>query len=381
MYQDLFKYPSTSHLEGSSLQPGDDAALQVSYEKEVAGRYIVVEEKLDGANSGNSFSPDADPLQQCRGHYLTGGWKERHFNRFKQWCARHMDVMFDRLADQYLMFGEWAYAKHTIFYNNLPHYFFEFDIWDKATGDFLSTAARARVLAGAPVLPVPVLYAGIAPPKLADLLEYIMPWSLAKAPGWQVQLKCEAVRAGVDPDRAMRETFQSDGPEGLYIKIEEGDRTVGRYKWVRHGFLQVIKDNKTHWHDRPIIRNLLADGVDLDSDTLQVTWENLPFLPRPADLLSRDDFRTQVLGRLGGRCCLCPNPAVDAHHILDRKLFSAGGYHLNNGAPLCASCHLDAEQSRVSVETIRQACGITEPLLAPGLFPGKIYDKWGVELP
>jgi hypothetical protein len=47
--------------------------------------------------------------------------------------------------------------------------------------------------------------------------------------------------------------------EGLYIKVEEDGRTVDRYKWVRAGFLTAILDAGTHWLDRPIVANGLAD--------------------------------------------------------------------------------------------------------------------------
>lgn len=376
MHHPLFKYMSTPHLQGSRLQIGDDASSQVPYSA-IAGRYVVVEEKFDGGNSANSFSSDAEQLLQCRGHYLTGGYRERHFNLFKQWAARHEEVLFDRLGDQYIKFGEWCFAKHTIFYNRLPHFFLEFDIYDRASGKMLSTEARFKLLAGTPVLSVPVLYAGIAPPTLKEFLTLIQEWSLAKGKLWKDDLRLATQQAGVNETKAFNETWIDDGPEGLYIKVEENDEVVERYKWVRQGFVQTITDNKTHWLDRPIIRNRLVDGADIFSDTLMVTWENLPFLPDPANLLTREEFKAKTLARFAGRCCLCPEPAVDAHHILDRKLFADGGYYFDNSAPLCPKCHLAAERSEVSVESIRQACGIEKPILVPGLFPGRQYDKWG----
>ena len=47
--------------------------------------------------------------------------------------------------------------------------------------------------------------------------------------------------------------------EGLYIKVEEDGRTVARYKWVRPDFLTAILDSGTHWLDRPLVANGLAD--------------------------------------------------------------------------------------------------------------------------
>lgn len=67
-------------------------------------------------------------------------------------------------------------------------------------------------------------------------------------------------------------------------------------------------------------------------------------------LLTREEFKRQVFGRTSGKCCVpgCECAAVDAHHIMDRKLWSDGGYYLTNGAALCSKHHLDAEQSRIT---------------------------------
>jgi len=105
----LFKYPRTPHLEGSRLQPGDDASDQVPL-RALEGRHVVIEEKLDGANSAVSFSAAAELLLQSRGHYLVGGGSERQFNLLKVWAAAHEARLLERLEDRYVLFGEWAYA-------------------------------------------------------------------------------------------------------------------------------------------------------------------------------------------------------------------------------------------------------------------------------
>jgi len=99
-----------------------------------------------------------------------------------------------------------------------------------------------------------------------------------------------------------------------------------------------------------------------------------------AQLLSRDEFRTAVFLRDGGRCVLCGGPGADAHHIVDRKLFPDGGYYLDNGATLCEGCHLQAETSsnpEFLPSRIRETAGIASVVLPPGLDPGAGYDKWG----
>lgn len=97
-------------------------------------------------------------------------------------------------------------------------------------------------------------------------------------------------------------------------------------------------------------------------------------------LLTRDEFRESVFKRDGNKCVICKNEAADAHHILDRKLFSDGGYYLNNGASLCYEHHIEAEKCEISVEEIREAAGITEIILPEGFDRSLVYDKWGQEV-
>jgi hypothetical protein len=254
------KYPRTQHIEGSRLQPGDEDLECVPF-AHIQGRYIVVEEKCDGANAGLRFDAAHQLYLQSRGHFLTGGVREKHFNLFKQWASAHSVTLWERLGERYAVFGEWLYAKHTIFYDRLPHYFLEFDILDLQSNDFLSTDARRRLLADLPLCPVPVLYAGPAT-TLDDLVPLIGP-SLYKSPDWRERLVASAVARGIDSERVVAETDPSDLMEGLYIKVEEDDRVVERYKFVRANFLSVVRDTRTHWLRRPIVPNELAEGADL----------------------------------------------------------------------------------------------------------------------
>lgn len=97
-------------------------------------------------------------------------------------------------------------------------------------------------------------------------------------------------------------------------------------------------------------------------------------------LLNRDDFRNGVFERDNHKCVICGAPAVDAHHIMERRLFSDGGYYLDNGASLCETHHLEAEMTTLSVEDIRKACGIQSMILPDHLYFDVSYDKWGNEI-
>ncbi|MCH1998738.1 RNA ligase family protein, partial [Achromobacter xylosoxidans] len=235
---ELFRYPRTPHLEGSRLQEGDHGHDHVPY-RELRGLRLVVEEKLDGANTGISFSPAGELLLQSRGHYLVGGGRERQFNFIKAWAQAHADWLLQRLEDRYVMYGETLSKKHSVFYDALPHHFFEFDVLDRRTGQFLSTAARRELLAGGPVLSVPVLYDGLAPARLADLKALLRP-SLAKTARWRDAFEATVRREGLDLALAWKQCDKSDLSEGLYLKVEADGQTLGRYKWVRADFVQAI---------------------------------------------------------------------------------------------------------------------------------------------
>lgn len=67
-------------------------------------------------------------------------------------------------------------------------------------------------------------------------------------------------------------------------------------------------------------------------------------------LLTREEFCAATFAAAGGKCCVpgCGRPAADAHHVMDRKLWSDGGYYAENGAALCSEHHLDAESGKIS---------------------------------
>jgi len=254
------KYPRTPHLVGSRLQPGDSTVGQIPLEQIKGGR-LIFEEKIDGANTAVSFNADGQLMLQSRGHVLTGGAREAQFALFKAWAQTHERVFFDLLGRRYIMFGEWCFAKHTVFYDRLPHYFHEFDIYDRERDVFLSTPCRHKMLTGVPVVSVPVVHEGPLPKGVS--LKTLIKHSLYKSPQWQRVLEDVAAEAGHDIDLILKETENSSLAEGLYLKHEDGDQVIGRYKYVRADFLQAILDSGSHWRDRPIVPNQLAPGVDL----------------------------------------------------------------------------------------------------------------------
>lgn len=254
----MFKYPRTAHVKGSRFQSGDYDLGAIPF-SELVGKNLVIEEKIDGANCGISFDDDGNMQLQSRGHYLRGGPREKHFDILKQWASTHQEMLYITLGSRYVMYAEWMAAKHTMFYDALPHYFMEFDILDTTDGSFLGTSARLRALHGnASIKSVKVLATGKFN-KLDDIKLLIGRSNFVTDEHHENLVKA-ARDSGVSIEDAIKSTDMTTTMEGLYIKWEENDQVLGRYKYIRESFTNSILDQDEHWLNRPIVHNKLLDG-------------------------------------------------------------------------------------------------------------------------
>ena len=255
----IIKYPRTPHIQGSRMQAGDEDLRQRPF-SEIAGRHLVLEEKIDGANSAVSFTEDGELRLQSRGHFLTGGYRERHYDLMKQWGAVHKERLYEVLGHRYIMYGEWMYAKHSIYYDQLPHYFMEFDVLDRKTGKFLDTPSRHHLLADLPICSVPVLDTGVYH-SVDEILRFLGN-SKYISDNHIDHLREDAEKLGLDADRVCRETDRTRTMEGIYIKVEENGEVVDRMKYVRASFLQTVEVSQSHWLDRPIVPNRIINKIE-----------------------------------------------------------------------------------------------------------------------
>lgn len=257
----IHRYPRTPHIKGSGRSTGDD--LDDVPFSELVGEHLIVEEKMDGANCAVSFD-NGKLMLQSRGHYLVGGPREKQFDLFKVWVSTQATTLRNVLGERYVMFGEWMWAKHTCFYDMLPHYFLEFDILDKDTNTFLSTQRRDELIsqAGARniISSVKVLHEG----ELASLdeLKVLIGRSSFKSTDWLETLRIVSGSVGIRFDDAIKHTDASSDVEGLYVKWEGSGIVRGRYKFVRKTFVDAIIEQNEHWLNRTMINNVLQEGAD-----------------------------------------------------------------------------------------------------------------------
>lgn len=95
------------------------------------------------------------------------------------------------------------------------------------------------------------------------------------------------------------------------------------------------------------------------------------------ELLTREIFKKEVFKRDNNKCVVCKEPAIDAHHILERKLFNDGGYYLGNGVSLCSHDHFLAERTELDCDYLRKCAGIKSIILPEHFVHDTDYDKWG----
>src|SRR5436309_2737602 len=238
---DFIKYPRTPHLFGSKGTDDDKHLGPQESEAFIADPSLVVEEKLDGTNVGIHFTTRGRMVLQCRGREITEGMHPQ-YDLFKQWTSVKRPVLEAMLGNRFILYGEWLYAKHSVHYRKLPHYLFEFDIYDKDAEQFLDLDTQLRMLAGPWLRTVPVLHRGRL--KLGQLQSLIGPSAFESAFDNPVTGKTENLM------------------EGLYLRTEAGGHVTGRAKLVHAEFVEKVKQSQ-HWQHQRMTLNLLADGTDI----------------------------------------------------------------------------------------------------------------------
>jgi RNA ligase len=240
-HDEFVKYPRTPHLFGSRGTDDDKHMGEAESIRFIADRSLIVEEKIDGTNVGIHFSTDGRMALQCRGHLISEGMHPQ-YDLFKQWAVVKRPVLEDLLEDRFILFGEWAYARHSVHYRKLPHYFFEFDVYDKQAGAFLDLNRRMVLIDGSGIQTVPVLHRG--PLDRGGLMALIGP-----------------SRFDSEFDNPLTKRAD-DLMEGLYLRTEAGGVVAGRAKVVRPEFVEKVKQS-AHWQYQAMTPNQLDPDANL----------------------------------------------------------------------------------------------------------------------
>jgi ATP-dependent RNA circularization protein (DNA/RNA ligase family) len=224
---DFFRFPHTPHLVWLGAgQPRDDKVMTEQERREFLTEPLIVEEKVDGANVGFSVGEDRDLRIQNRGSWIEPDRVPPQFKSLFRWADLRRDALIEHLGHQFILFGEWCYAVHSIRYTQLPDWFLTFDLFDRARKIFVATDERNAFAQSVNLHVVPRL--GTGRQTLESLNSLLGQSVLGAARG-----------------------------EGLYLRAPSPIAPLRRAKLVTPDFTQVIGE---HWSRRKLQTNSLLGG-------------------------------------------------------------------------------------------------------------------------
>ena len=220
MATEFFRFPHTPHIVwlGEGF-PRDDKIMS---SKEVAAMLkgdVLVEEKLDGANLGLSFTSDGRLLVQNRGQYLNYPYNGQ-FSKLGQWLDSHESLLRACIDSTLIVFGEWCAARHSIGYGKLPDWYLIFDVYDREACKFWSASRRN---------------------KLADELGLKVVPQISKG-----KFSLGAIQSLVLKTKSK---YSNELVEGVVVRDDSKLWCESRAKLVRPDFTQSIEE---HWRNRMI---------------------------------------------------------------------------------------------------------------------------------
>jgi hypothetical protein len=220
---EFIKFPTTPHLLWLGEKTlREDKLLSPSQTEEFLHAPVTIEEKVDGANIGFSVNQAGTLRVQNRGQFVAPGTKGQ-FAPLWQWLSPRRTELANVLGTRFILYGEWCYARHSIYYTRLPDWFLAFDVFDKQDNQFMNSRRRDEIVGRVGLSSVPKVATGLfSAPKLLSLLG---------------------------------PSVLYDGPmEGMYVRRENASWLIERAKIVRAEFVQEIGE---HWSSRPLVPNRL----------------------------------------------------------------------------------------------------------------------------
>lgn len=213
----MSKYPRTPHLPWSPGGTSDDKKIKsIDY---FLDKNIIIPEKMDGSNvclqSNNCFA---------RSH--SSQPNHPSFDAFKSLHSQVKHLIPDNLQ----IFGEWLFAKHSIYYDNLPSWLMIFGVRDLKNKTWASWEEVALWGQELKVATVPLLFEGAAPDKEDKLINLINNFTDQKS-------------------------SLGEAREGIVIRLSGSfsdiDFSKSIAKWVRKDHVQT----DDHWKHQQIIKN------------------------------------------------------------------------------------------------------------------------------
>ena len=206
----LKKYPRTYHLHWSPGLQNDDRMHE--NESFFDGKEVVATIKMDGENTS------------IYKNHVHARSLDSQYHPSRDWVKSFASQFQHEIPEGWRICGENLYAKHSIFYNNLPSYFLGFNIWDDKNFclSWDETLEWFNLLG---ITPVESFYRGI--------------WDASKI-------------------QEIFDEYNTETTEGYVVRISNefhyDDFNICVAKWVRKGHVQT----SNFWMNEQVIPNKLS---------------------------------------------------------------------------------------------------------------------------
>ena len=219
----IIKFPRTKHIANLGAMTRDDLLMDKNDIEIMLKNNIVVEEKIDGANLGIRYDENKKIIVQNRSHYVCSS-SHAQFKKLDQWILNNKKDLDNILSNgNFIIYGEWLYSKHSIYYTNLPDYFIVFDIYDIDKNKFYSRERIEKIIEKTRLNLIKIIYKGkITLEKLKTLTQ-------------------------------SKSQYYDGIVEGIYVRMNNVDWLEIRGKIVRADFIS----GDEHWTKGKIIQNML----------------------------------------------------------------------------------------------------------------------------
>lgn len=217
------KYPRTYHLPFSPGASNDDKVLKSI--DHLLCEPLVVTEKLDGSNVCMS-------KEGCFARSHSGPPSHPSFDAFK---ALYASVKY-LIPENIYLYGEWCFAKHSIFYNKLLSYLFLFGVKNVTTNVWLSWLEVNDWAKLIRIPTVPIINENITFTTIKDLETFVTEETKKTS-------ACGLTLEGI----VLRKRKE----------IADKDFSQMVTKWVRKEHVKT----STHWKHQEMIRNRLRKSI------------------------------------------------------------------------------------------------------------------------
>lgn len=183
-------------------------------------------ESEGNADSGGDGDDDDETKSAVTEDEGDHDWQDEEDDDDQNEYVDENKVLQDGMAP-YVLYGEWLYAKHSVQYTGLQSWFIPFDLFDVKTGTFVSRAVFRRAINKTRLLANPAID---VPEGIYGDVDKTLAWTLEKLHS-RSSLMRESEMEGSEIKA------KKDRVEGLYFRIDQGDRLLMRSKVVRPDFI------------------------------------------------------------------------------------------------------------------------------------------------